>query len=135
MAFTRIAFALATGQPFVLYGDGSQRRSFTYVSDVIEATVAAMQRGSGIYNVGGAHEASVREVIAAFERLAGRELDIREHPAVPGDPRRTSADTTRIRCDLDWEPRVSLDEGLQKHWEWAAARTQRGQPLHPPVRD
>lgn len=135
MAFTRIAFALAQEQPFDLYGDGSQRRSFTYVSDVVEATIAAMQRGSGTYNVGGAHEASVREVIAAFERLAGRKLDVHEHPAVPGDPRRTSADTTRIRSDLDWEPRVTLDAGLQAHWEWAAARAQRGPGLHPPVRD
>jgi UDP-glucuronate 4-epimerase len=126
MAFTRIAFALATGQPFDLYGDGSQRRSFTYVSDVVEATVAAMERGSGTYNVGGAHEASVREVITLFERLAGRKLDIREHPAVPGDPSRTSADTTRIRRDLGWEPQVSLEEGLEAHWEWAAARAERG---------
>jgi UDP-glucuronate 4-epimerase len=135
MAFTRIAFALAGRQPFDLYGDGNQRRSFTYVSDVVGATVAAMHCGSGIYNVGGAHEASVREVIAAFEGLAGRKLDVREHPAVPGDPHRTSADTTRIRSDLGWEPQVSLDEGLQAHWEWAAARAQRGQGLHPPVHD
>jgi UDP-glucuronate 4-epimerase len=126
MAFTRIAFALAEGRPFDLYGDGSQRRSFTYVSDVVDATVAAMDRGTGTYNVGGAHEASVRDVILAFERLAGRKLEIREHPAVPGDPPRTSADTSRIRNDLDWEPRVSLEEGLRAHWEWAATRAQRG---------
>jgi nucleoside-diphosphate-sugar epimerase len=135
MAFTRIALALAEGQAFELYGDGSQRRSFTYVSDVVEATVAAMDGGSGTYNVGGAHEASVREVISAFERLAGRELDVREHPAIPGDPRRTSADTTRIRSDLGWQPKVSLEDGLQAHWEWAAARSQRGQALHPELRD
>jgi UDP-glucuronate 4-epimerase len=122
MAFTRIAFALAQERSFDLYGDGTQVRSFTYVSDVVDATIAAMQGGSGIYNVGGAHEASVRDVIRAFERLAGRELDIREQPAVPGDPRRTSADTTRIRGDLGWEPRISLEDGLRAHWEWAAAR-------------
>jgi UDP-glucuronate 4-epimerase len=123
MAFTRIAFALAEERPFDLYGDGAQARSFTYVSDVVDASIAAMQSGSGIYNVGGAHEASVREVIAAFEHLADRKLDIREQPAVPGDPRRTSADTTRIRSDLGWEPRISLEEGLRAHWEWAASRT------------
>jgi UDP-glucuronate 4-epimerase len=122
MAFTRIAFALAEGRPFDLYGDGSQTRSFTYVSDVVEATVAAMERGSGIYNVGGALEASMREAIETFERVAGRPLNLREHAAVPGDQRRTSADTTRIRSDLGWEPRVSLEEGVAAHWEWAAAR-------------
>jgi UDP-glucuronate 4-epimerase len=122
MAFTRIAFALAKERPFDLYGDGAQVRSFTYVSDVVDATVAAMQGGSGTYNVGGAHEASMREVIAAFEQLAGRKLEIREHPAIPGDPRRTSADTTRIRTDLGWEPGTSLKDGLRAHWEWAVSR-------------
>ena len=122
MAFTRIAFALAEGGSFDLYGDGTQTRSFTYVSDVVEATIAAMDRGSRTYNVGGALEASMREAIAVFERLAGRPLDLREHPAVPGDQRRTSADTTRIRTDLGWEPRVSLEKGLEAQWKWAAAR-------------
>jgi len=123
MAFTRIAFALAQGRTFDLYGDGTQTRSFTYVSDVVEATVAAMDRGSGTYNVGGAVEASMRDVIAVMERLAGKQLDIHEHPATPGDQHRTSADTSRIRRDVGWEPRVSLEEGLQAHWEWAAARS------------
>jgi UDP-glucuronate 4-epimerase len=123
MAFTRIAFALAEGHPFDLYGDGSQSRSFTYVSDVVEATVAAMERGSGTYNVGGALEASMREASEAFERAAGRTLELRRQPAVPGDQRRTNADTTRIRADLGWEPHVSLEEGVAAHWEWAAART------------
>ena len=122
MAFTRIAFALADGGSFDLYGDGTQTRSFTYVSDVVEATIAAMERGSRTYNVGGALKASMREAIAAFERLAGRRLDPRAHPAVPGDQRRTSADTTRIRSELGWEPRVSLEEGLEAQWKWAAAR-------------
>jgi UDP-glucuronate 4-epimerase len=123
MAFTRIAFALAQDRPFALYGDGTQTRSWTYVSDVVEATIAAMARGRGTYNVGGALEASMREAITQFERLAGRSLNLREQSAVPGDQRRTSADTTRIRAELGWEPRVSLDEGLKAQWEWAAARS------------
>ena len=122
MAFTRIAFALTQDRPFALYGDGTQTRSWTYVSDVVEATIAAMANGRGTYNVGGALEASMREAITQFERLAGRTLDLREQSAVPGDQRRTSADTTRIRADLGWEPRVSLEVGLKAQWEWAAAR-------------
>ena len=122
MAFTRIAFALAQDRPFALYGDGTQTRSWTYVSDVVEATIAAMANGRGTYNVGGALEASMREAITQFERLAGRTLDLREQSAVPGDQRRTSADTTRIRAELGWEPRVSLERGLKAQWEWAAVR-------------
>ena len=81
MAFTRIATCLAEGRPFDLFGDGLQSRSFTYVGDVVRGTIAAMERGSGTYNVGGGEEATMRETIAIFEELAGRPLEIRDHPA------------------------------------------------------
>jgi UDP-glucuronate 4-epimerase len=122
MAFTRIAYGLAAGEPFDLYGDGEQSRGWTYVSDVVDATILAMQRGAGTYNVGGAHEVSMREAIAQFERISGRTLDVREQPAVPGDQRRTNADTTRIRSELGWEPRVDVAEGVRAEWDWACAR-------------
>ena len=123
MAFTRIAFALAEGGPFELFGDGEQSRGWTYVSDVVDGTILAMERGSGTYNVGGAIEASMNETIALLEQISGRTLDVhRRQPAVPGDQRRTQADTTRIRTELGWQPRVSLEDGLARQWEWASAR-------------
>jgi UDP-glucuronate 4-epimerase len=122
MAFTRIASALVDGRPFDLYGDGRQTRGFTYVGDIVSATVAAMERGSGTYNVGGGTEASLLETIAVLEGFAGRRLEIREQPAAPGDQRRTSADTSRIRAELGWTPQVSLEEGLRAQWEWVSAR-------------
>jgi UDP-glucuronate 4-epimerase len=125
MAFTRIATALAEGAPFELYGDGAQSRSWTYVGDVVAATITAMERGTGTYNVGGALEASMNESIALFEHVSGRTLDLRRHEAVPGDQQRTKADTTRIRADLGWEPRVSLEQGVEAQWQWASARVTR----------
>ena len=122
MAFTRIVFALAEDRRFELYGDGEQTRGWTYVSDIVDGTILAMQRGSGTYNVGGALEASMNETIGLLERISGRTLDVRRHPAVPGDQRRTQADTTRIRDELGWQPQVSLEEGLTRQWEWASAR-------------
>jgi UDP-glucuronate 4-epimerase len=122
MAFTRIAFALAEGRPFELYGDGDQTRGWTYVTDIVDGTILAMQGGTGTYNVGGALEASMNETVALLERISGRTLDVRRHPAVPGDQRRTQADTTRIRNELGWQPQVSLEEGLTRQWEWASAR-------------
>jgi nucleoside-diphosphate-sugar epimerase len=122
MAFTRIAFALAGGAPFELYGDGTQSRGWTYVTDLVDATVAAIESGRGTYNVGGALEASMNDAIALFERVSKRKLDVRRHPPVAGDQRRTSADTTRIRDELGWKPRVSLEEGVRRQWEWAAGR-------------
>jgi UDP-glucuronate 4-epimerase len=122
MAFTRIALALASGGPFTVYGDGKQSRGWTYVSDVVDATILAMEHGSGTYNVGGAHEVSLREAIEQFERISRRTLDVREDAAVPGDQRRTNADTTRIRSELGWDPQVGVEEGLRAEWDWACAR-------------
>ena len=67
MAFTKVVRALATGEPFDLYGDGEQSRGFTYVDDVVEATMLAMSGGGGTYNVGGGVEASLREAIGILE--------------------------------------------------------------------
>lgn len=125
MAFPRVVSALVEGSPFTLYGDGEQSRSFTYVGDVVAASVLAMERaGSGaIYNVGGGQEATMNEAIAMLESIAGRRLDIQRDEAVDGDQRRTKADTTRIRDELGWRPSTSLEEGLRAQWEWAAVES------------
>jgi UDP-glucuronate 4-epimerase len=122
MAFTRIVNALAAGAGFEVYGDGDQSRGWTYVGDVVAATILAAERGTGTYNVGGALEASLNETIALLEQISGRTLEVTHRPAVAGDQRRTSADTTRIRQELGWEPSVSLEGGLRAEWEWASSR-------------
>jgi nucleoside-diphosphate-sugar epimerase len=133
MAFAQIAAALAEGRPFELYGDGSQTRAWTAVSDVVEATIAAMEGGSGTYNVGGAIEASLAEVIALFEQLAGRSLEVVARAAAAGEPRRTSADTSRIRRELGWTPRTSLEQGLRAQWHWTVTRASAAEWTHPTV--
>jgi UDP-glucuronate 4-epimerase len=124
MALARIVDALARGASFELYGDGLQSRSFTYVADGIEATIAALERApaGAVYNVGGGEEATMREAIATLERVSARTLDLVERPAAAGDVRRTSADATRIERELGWRATTSLTDGLQAQWEWASAR-------------
>jgi nucleoside-diphosphate-sugar epimerase len=124
MAVARIVDALARGATFELYGDGLQSRSFTYVADVADATIAAMERApaNALYNVGGGVEATMRDAIATLEGVAGRALDVVERPAAAGDVRRTAADTSRIERELGWRATTTLADGLRAQWEWASVR-------------
>ena len=124
MAFTKMVSCLAEGRPFDLYGDGTQSRSFTYVDDAVEATIAAMERGTpgSTFNVGGGSEVSMLEAIELLGRIANRRLEVVRMPRREGDAARTAADTTRIREALGWEPKTPFDEGLTAQWRWAADR-------------
>jgi len=123
MAFTAMLEALAGGERFRLFGDGSAARSFTYVGDGVAAAVAAMERGrSGeVYNVGGGEEATMNEAIALVEEISGRSLDVERVEAAAGDVTRTKADVSKAGAELNWAPETPLREGLQAQWEWAAA--------------
>jgi nucleoside-diphosphate-sugar epimerase len=124
MAFARIVEALVGGTPFELYGDGLQSRAFTYVTDVVAATITAMDDAEPgtVYNVGGGSEATMRDAIAVLERTAGRPLELVVRPRAEGDVRRTAPDTTRAVRELAWRPETSLEDGLKGQWDWAATR-------------
>jgi nucleoside-diphosphate-sugar epimerase len=124
MAFTRMVTSLAEGLPFELFGDGKQSRSFTYVDDVVEATIAAMEGApaGGVYNVGGGAEVSMLDAIEVLGRVAGRRLEIVRGPRVEGDVARTAADISRIEAELGWKPGTSFEDGLGAQWNWAADR-------------
>jgi nucleoside-diphosphate-sugar epimerase len=124
MAFARIVDALAAGAPFELYGDGFQSRAFTFVDDTSEATIRAMERAEpgAVYNVGGGSEATMRDAIAALERIAGRLLDLVERPHAEGDVRRTAPDTSRAERELGWRAETPLEDGLNRQWNWAVNR-------------
>jgi UDP-glucuronate 4-epimerase len=126
MAFARVISALLDGKPFHVYGTGEQSRDFTYVDDAVTATIAAMEDGPAgtVYNVGGGSETTLRDAIALCERLAGRRLEVVYEATARGDVRRTAADTSLIRSELGWSPRVSLEKGL--HAQLAAARAAAG---------
>jgi nucleoside-diphosphate-sugar epimerase len=122
MAFARVLDALARGSEFEVFGDGSQSRSFTFVADVVDATVRALDAGPGIYNVGGGEEATLREALALLEEVSGRPLHVTYGPPQVGDMRRTKADTTRIETALGWRATTPLRDGLAAHWRWRSAR-------------
>lgn len=123
MAFARMVGALVAGSTFELFGDGGQSRSFTFVADVVEATIAAAAAAPGsLYNVGGGEESTMRASIELIEKVSGRRLDLRTGPPARGDMLRTRADTSAIDRDLGWHAVTSLEAGLRAQWEWALAR-------------
>jgi UDP-glucose 4-epimerase len=114
MAFSQVFACLAENRPFTLLGSGRQTRDFTYVGDVVSATLAAMQRApSGrVYNVGGGSEISLLDSVTLCQRIVGRKLDLRQIATVAGDADRTIADVGRARTELGWRPITSLQAGL-----------------------
>jgi UDP-glucuronate 4-epimerase len=114
MAFNRFIAAALEGRPVTVFGDGGQVRDFTYVGDIVTATIAAAASGrpGTSYNVAGGAQTSIREVIETIGDLTGGPVAIDHRDPVPGDARRTGADTSRARADLGYEPSVGLREGL-----------------------
>ena len=120
MAFHRFITAAFTDRPVVLYGDGAQTRDFTFVADVVAATIAASDRGvpGTVYNIGGGSRVSVNDVLRLVERVTGRSLRVDREPSQKGDMRDTFADTSRARTDIGFAPTVALADGLAAEAAW-----------------
>ncbi|MBZ0272328.1 GDP-mannose 4,6-dehydratase [bacterium] len=121
MAFHRWCKAAVTGAPIVVYGDGKQTRDFTYVSDAVAATFAAMTAKDAVgeaINVGGGEQISVNDVIRKLEEIHGTKVERQNDGEQRGDVRHTSADVARAKRLLDYKPRVSVADGLEKEYAW-----------------
>jgi UDP-glucuronate 4-epimerase len=119
MALSRFISAAFRRRPVEVFGDGEQKRDMTYVSDAVNATVAALGAPVGVYNVGGGTRASVNEMIDAVGRVTGASVEVRYGPVAEGDVRSTWADSGRAVRVLGYRPRVGLDEGIEAQVEWA----------------
>jgi UDP-glucuronate 4-epimerase len=124
MAFSRFIQAALDGSKIEVFGDGLQERDFTYVEDAVEATISAASRGrpGATYNVAGGNSATVADVLEVLAKLVDGELSVEHRPPMPGDARKTGADTSRAREDLGYAPRTPLAEGLTRQFEAAKAR-------------
>lgn len=113
MAFASFIRAVFLGRSLQVLGDGNQTRDFTFVSDVVAATIAAAELGSEpVYNISGGTNSTLLDAIAQIERLAERRALISFSPSARGDAYRTNADLTAARRDLGYTPEVSLGDGL-----------------------
>lgn len=124
MGFSRFFAAALAGEPIPVFGTGEQVRDFTYVADVVEATIrsgtAATPPGT-VMNVAGGESVTVNELLGQLGRLLGRPLEVTHLPAQAGDVQRTGGATERARALLHWEPRTPLAEGLGRQLAWTDA--------------
>jgi len=123
--FTRRIYA---GQPIDQFGDGSTRRDYTYIDDVIQGTMAALQYQGPLYdvfNLGESETIQLKELISAIENVLGKKAKVNRLPEQPGDMPLTCADISKARKLLGYKPTTKLSEGLQKFIDWFL-RSQRG---------
>jgi UDP-glucuronate decarboxylase len=106
------------GRPLTIYGDGTQTRSFCYVSDLVEGLIKLMNTETeDIHlpvNLGNPEEFTMKELAGEVAKATGREIRIEHLPLPPDDPRQRKPDITRARKLLGWQPQVKLAEGLQR---------------------
>ncbi len=113
--------ALAGAQATV-YGDGTQTRDYVYVGDVVEAFVAAADRGwPGTWNIGTATETSVLDLVEIIAGIAGRPMAPVFAPARSGELSRSAVAVDRAAAELGWRARVPLADGVRRTYEWIAA--------------
>ncbi|MSU76725.1 MAG: NAD-dependent epimerase/dehydratase family protein [Gemmataceae bacterium] len=119
MGYFRFINAMLEDQPITVFGDGLQVRGNTYIDDCIDATALALNAPVGeTYNLGGSETASVWDILQKLERILGRRAAIYRESARPGDQRSTFADTSKLRRHLGWQPKVILDDGLERQVAW-----------------
>lgn len=111
---------IAEGRPVRQFGDGTSRRDYTFITDIVAGVVAALDAGLPyeLINLGRGHTISLSDFIRLVERVVGSEAIIVEEPPKPGDVPVTHADITKARALLDYSPLVSVEEGMRRFWEW-----------------
>jgi dTDP-glucose 4,6-dehydratase len=113
-ALPNFVYQALTGNPITVYGNGSQTRSFCYVSDLIEGIYRLMQSDEhDPVNIGNPHEITILDFAERIKRLTGSSAPIVFEPLPQDDPKQRRPDITKARALLNWEPRVPLHEGLE----------------------
>jgi len=123
MGYRRLIDAVLGGGEFEVFGDGTQTRSATFVDDVVEATVRALEAPTGavsgeVFNVAGGESVSLNEAIGIVEQVTGCRARLVHLPERPGDQSRTAGDWSKAREVLGFSPSVSFREGIERQITW-----------------
>jgi UDP-glucuronate 4-epimerase len=120
--FTRL---IAGGQAIELFGDGTTSRDYTWIDDILDGTVAAIDQQARdhrgpyrVYNLGGSHPTSLKELVDRIAAALGKPAVIDWKPEQPGDMRHTLADVDLAQADLGYSPKVSIAAGIPRFVDW-----------------
>jgi nucleoside-diphosphate-sugar epimerase len=119
MAISQFLRSAIEDKPVTIYGDGGQRRDFTYIDDIVRATIAASEPGrlTGAFNIGSGVSISINSVIALIAGMELRRLRVVYKPKQPGDVERTLANISSAAAHLDYLPEVMIHDGLRRQLE------------------
>lgn len=124
MAIHKFTRAIAEDQPVTVFGDGTARRDFTYVDDVVAGVTAALERARGyrIYNLGNNRTVEVRQAIRLLEDALGKKARLNHLPPQPGDVSVTCADIGRAQEELGYRPSTPIEKGIREFVSWFKRR-------------
>jgi UDP-glucuronate 4-epimerase len=120
MAYHRFLAAARDNTPITIFGDGSQRRTNTYVDDCVDGTINAIERAvpGEIYNLSGTESYSLNEALDMIRGITGVTLDVRYEPVRAGDQKETKGAIAKAQAELGYQPQWSLADGLAAEWDW-----------------
>ncbi len=125
MAIYKFVSAMLNDEEITVYGNGTQTRDFTFVDDVVDATLLAAKRNmvGEVFNVGGGSRISVNELIGIMEYILGKKAKVQYVEKQKGDVKNTLADITKTTKLLKWIPETKIDDGLRRQTEWMKSKT------------
>jgi UDP-glucuronate 4-epimerase len=120
MAIHKFTQLIATGQKVPMFGDGTTKRDYTFITDIIDGVDRALARCSSyhIYNLGEARTIELRSLIDLIAQKLGKAARVERLPTQPGDVPLTCADVSRAQRELGYQPRVNVEEGIHRFVEW-----------------
>jgi UDP-glucuronate 4-epimerase len=120
MAIHKFTRLIDQGKPVPMFGDGSTKRDYTYIDDIVDGVMKAIDFNApyGIFNLGESQTTELRELIGLIEKNLGKKAVIEQLPDQPGDVPITYADITKSRRVLGYDPKTKAEEGVRKFVEW-----------------
>ena len=120
MAIHRFTRLIDRGEPIPVFGDGSTLRDYTYVDDIVDGVLLALDRCDKfrVFNLGESRTTTLTRLVALIEEALSRKAVIDRQPLQPGDVRETFADITRAREELGYSPGVPVEDGIPRFVSW-----------------